>query len=127
MRVTPLMWKSLDAFATSNHFCTYPTEWSPTRGIFVYNPISRKLTSWGVALYFLCLPYTSLILLMSLSPLFGTNKLPGPDYILNSFWLAMTLNFLLGETVYLIFGQDFGTAINSLLVLVKSWEKSKIF
>lgn len=123
---TPPLWKTLDKFAQSwNHRWTSPIQWDPKKRILVYNLFSKKLHPWAIRLYLLSFPFTLVILIFAIAPIFGPNKLPFRNYMVILICLTLMIAMLVGETAFLIYAEDYAHAVNCLVHFIKALTKGK--
>ncbi|OXA48091.1 hypothetical protein Fcan01_17340 [Folsomia candida] len=128
MVATPLMWKSLDNFATSySYLYTCPLEWDRKSGKLVYNKFSRKLIPWAGAVFSALIVFIACSVLLSCR-LFGVVKhVELSDLLLTAVFLCLATFGLLLEIVLLLFSECFAHSFNCCVVHVKKLGSNRIF
>ncbi|OXA48159.1 hypothetical protein Fcan01_17339 [Folsomia candida] len=128
MVVTPLMWKSLDNFATSySYLYTCPLEWDRKSEKLVYNKISRKLIPWAISFFGAMIVFFTCILLLSCR-LFGYVKhIELSDLLLTAVFLCLATFAILLEMVLFLYSECFAHAFNCSVVHLRKLGSSRTF
>lgn len=113
MVLTPLMWKSLDNFATSySYLYPCPLEWDKKSGKLVCNKISRKLVPWTISVFVGMSSIFIFCLVLLSSQLFGLARIELSDLLLTAVFLCLATFSILLEIVLLHFADCFSHSFN---------------
>ncbi|OXA53901.1 hypothetical protein Fcan01_11479 [Folsomia candida] len=128
MVLTPLMWKSLDNFATSySYLYPCPLEWDKKSGKLVCNKISRKLVPWTISVFVGMSSIFIFCLVLLSSQLFGLARIELSDLLLTAVFLCLATFSILLEIVLLQFADCFSHSFNCGITHLRRLAFGRIF